>query len=109
MLCLLSASQISYATMEKMILVRHRKPFWAYVNGQKSGTCFLNYCKRKKRSLRLYIQLKKRGSWKTTTMQITTVIPIGLMKKMMNCIEAKEQLKINCQGWKVERLERKKR
>ncbi len=68
-------------------LVRHREPFWVYNRGQRIGTAHLNYVRRNgRRSLRLHIQIKKRGDWKFTIATYSVLIPLPLAQRMMKVV-----------------------
>ena len=60
-----------------------------YNDGQRIGTCFLNYVNKvdgyggRRRSMRLHLQVKERGSWSRTIDQFTVIIPLDLLKRMM--------------------------
>ena len=71
-----------------MVVIRHREPYWAYINGQRVGTVHMNYVyKNGRRSLRQHIQIKDRKNWKRTVFQVSTIIPLPLVSRMVKRIE----------------------
>src|SRR5437763_7521743 len=69
-------------------VIRHREPYWAYINGQRAGTVHLNYVyKNGRRTLRQHIQIKDRKNFKHTVFQVSTIIPLPLISRMMKRIE----------------------
>lgn len=82
-------SRAKQKTEDKYAFVfRHREPFWAYERGQRRGTAHLNYLnKNGKRSLRLHVQIKDRRDWKRTIQQVSLIIPLPLIERMLRRIQ----------------------